>query len=253
MREKIVAGNWKMNKNFEEAINLVSELMTAFRGGKLPGDVNVILAPPFPFLKTVSVLTDIPQVHVAAQNCCTEEKGAYTGEVSASMIRSSGAQYVITGHSERRAYYNESNEMLAKKVDMALKTGLTPIFCCGENLAERKNENQYNVVKKQLKEGIFHLDETAFMKTIFAYEPVWAIGTGVTATPGQAQKMHAYIRKLIATAYNQTVADNYTILYGGSCNAKNAKELFANPDVDGGLIGGASLIAEDFVGIVNSF
>ncbi len=253
MRKRIVAGNWKMNKTFEEAIDLVSEQIIAFRNDKLPKDIEVIFAPPFPFLKTVSVLIDIPHVHVAAQNCYIEEKGAFTGEVSASMIRSSGAGYVIIGHSERRMYFNESNEFLAKKVVIALKAGLIPIFCCGETLKDRKNENHFNIVKLQLEESIFHLSESDFQKIVIAYEPVWAIGTGITATPAQAQEMHAYIRKLITDKYNHKVADNISILYGGSCNAKNAKELFANPDIDGGLIGGASLIAQDFVSIVNAF
>ena len=253
MRKRIVAGNWKMNKTFEEAIDLVSEQIIEFRKGRLPMDVEVIFAPPFPFLKTVSVLIDIPNVHVAAQNCYTEDKGAFTGEVSASMIRSAGAEYVIIGHSERRAYFKETHDFLSKKVDIAIKSGLIPIFCCGETLTDRKTESHFNVVNKQLNESIFHLSESDFQKIIIAYEPVWAIGTGVTATPAQAQEMHAYIRKLIADKYSQQAADNTSILYGGSCNAKNAKELFSNADIDGGLIGGASLIAQDFVSIVNAF
>ena len=253
MRKKIVAGNWKMNKNFEEAIDLVSNVMVEFRNNTIPQNVSVIFAPPSPFLKTVSVLIDIPQVYVAAQNCHTELKGAYTGEISAEMIRSCGADYVIIGHSERRSYFKESNEFLAKKVEIALKTGLIPIFCCGEVLADRESGDYFYVVKKQLDEGVFHLSQDDFEKVVIAYEPVWAIGTGITATPAQAQKMHLFIRDLIKNKYGDRVAENTTILYGGSCNAKNAKELFENPDVDGGLIGGASLIAADFVNIVNSF
>jgi len=245
-----------MNKSFEEAINLVKELAELLKENNEWQNDNrlVILSPPFPFLhKTYELVKDFKYIKIAAQNCHSEEKGAFTGEVSASMICSAGAEYVIIGHSERRTYFKETNEFLAKKTDAALKAGVCPIFCCGEILPDRKNENHFNVIKKQLKEGVFHLSENDFMKIIIAYEPVWAIGTGVTATPAQAQEMHAYIRKQIAVTYNQQIADNTTILYGGSCNSKNAKELFANPDVDGGLIGGASLIASEFASIVNSF
>jgi triosephosphate isomerase len=256
MRKKIVAGNWKMNKTFEEAVNLVKELAELLKENKewQNDDILVILSPPFPFIhKTDELVKDFRYIKIAAQNCHSEEKGAFTGEVSAPMIRSAGAEYVIIGHSERRMYFKETNEFIAKKIDIALKSGLIPIFCCGEILPDRKNENHFNVIKRQLKEGVFHLSENDFSKMVVAYEPIWAIGTGVTATPAQAQEMHAFIRKQIAGKYNQQIADNTTILYGGSCNSKNAKELFANKDVDGGLIGGASLIASEFATIINSF
>jgi len=256
MRKKIVAGNWKMNKSFDEAITLVNEIKELLGSsiGLQNDDCLVILSPPFPYISHIRKITkENDKIKIAAQNCHSEEKGAFTGEVSAPMIRSAGAEYVIIGHSERRTYFKETNEFLAKKTDAALKAGLIPIFCCGEILPDRKNENHFNVIKRQLKEGVFHLSENDFMKMLVAYEPVWAIGTGVTATPAQAQEMHAFIRKQIAGKYNQQIADNTTILYGGSCNSKNAKELFANPDVDGGLIGGASLIASEFATIINSF
>jgi triosephosphate isomerase len=245
-----------MNKTFEEAVNLVKELAELLKENKewQNDDILVILSPPFPFIhKTDELVKDFRYIKIAAQNCHSEEKGAFTGEVSAPMIRSAGAEYVIIGHSERRMYFKETNEFIAKKIDIALKSGLIPIFCCGEILPDRKNENHFNVIKRQLKEGVFHLSENDFSKMVVAYEPIWAIGTGVTATPAQAQEMHAFIRKQIAGKYNQQIADNTTILYGGSCNSKNAKELFANKDVDGGLIGGASLIASEFATIINSF
>jgi triosephosphate isomerase (TIM) len=252
MRKKIVAGNWKMNKTYTEAVSLIDDIIAGYKNT----DANklAIIAPPYPFLiDTAKKTKDITNMEVAAQNCHTNEKGAFTGEVSAAMILSVGVNYVIIGHSERRNYFKETDEFLAKKADIALKTLLKPIFCCGELLSEREKGNQFEVVKQQLQNGVFHLPETGFNNVIIAYEPVWAIGTGVNATPGQAQEMHAYIRKLIFEKYSKETADNTTILYGGSCNAQNAAELFANPDVDGGLIGGASLTASDFIAIVNSF
>lgn len=254
MRKKIVAGNWKMNKGYNEAATLISSIIDGLRKSTILKEQHVILAPPFPFLGLAVARTEeIEYISVAAQNCHSEEKGAFTGEVSASMIHSCGAEYVIIGHSERRNYFKESNEFLSKKIDAALKNGLKPIFCCGELLPEREKGNHFSIVKNQLDESLFHLTEKDFENVIIAYEPVWAIGTGVNATPHQAQEMHAYIRKLIVEKYNLKIAENTSILYGGSCNSKNAKELFANPDVDGGLIGGASLISDDFVTIVNSF
>lgn len=254
MRKKIVAGNWKMNKNRDEAFELINSIANGFNKKPISENTQVILAPPFPFLEmAVNITKDSGFISVAAQNCYTEQKGAFTGEVSASMISSLGAKYVIIGHSERRAYFHEDDDFLSKKIRAALQCNLFPIYCCGETLPERKNENQLRVVQKQLENGIFMLDPDEIKKTIIAYEPVWAIGTGVTATHDQAQKMHAFIRQLLNKKYGEHIAAEYVILYGGSCNAGNARELFANPDVDGGLIGGASLKAEDFISIVNSF
>ena len=249
MRKKIVAGNWKMNKSLIEGIELASSVEQL--ASQLSSDVEVIIAPPFIHLSEISKL--LSKVKLSAQNCASEAQGAYTGEVSAGMIKSTGATHVIIGHSERRSYFNEDNEVLFKKVTLVLENSLIPIFCCGEVLAEREANNHFDVVQTQLEGTIFKLDENDFGKVIIAYEPVWAIGTGVNATPGQAQEMHAYIRKLIAERYNEDVAINTTIQYGGSCKPDNARELFANPDVDGGLIGGASLKADDFIAIVNSF
>ena len=192
-------------------------------------------------------------IKLGAQNCSEHSSGAYTGEVSASMLQSIGVNYVIIGHSERRIYFNETNQVIAKKINEAIRSNLQPIFCCGEQLAERETNNHFNIIENQLEEGLFHLSATNFEKVIIAYEPVWAIGTGITATSNQAQEMHYFIRNLIATKYNTTIANNCSVLYGGSCNALNAKELFSEPDVDGGLIGGASLKATDFIEIANSF
>lgn len=254
MRKKIVAGNWKMNKTRSEAAELVKGITDGIAKTGIPSGTHVVIAPPFPYIEVaVNLAENFPYISVAAQNCYTEQKGAYTGEVSASMIASMGAKYVIIGHSERRAYFNEDDAFLSKKVVAVLQCNLIPIFCCGETLPERKNEDQYRVVQRQLENGLFMLNADEIKNTVIAYEPVWAIGTGVTATPAQAQKMHSYIRQLLTKKYGAAVADEYTILYGGSCNAENARKLFANPDVDGGLIGGASLKAADFASIVNSF
>lgn len=245
----MVAGNWKMNTNLQEGLELasaVNELAVAVKG-----DALVIIAPPFIHLAEVNkVLT---KVKLSAQNCASEESGAFTGEVSVDMIKSTGAEYVIIGHSERRSYYHEDNALLAKKVDLALAAGLKPIFCIGEVLAEREADKHFDVVHKQLKEGIFHLTVAQMKNVVIAYEPVWAIGTGRTASPEQAQEMHKFIREQLVEQYNAALADDTTILYGGSCKPSNAAELFSNPDVDGGLIGGASLKAEDFIQIVNAF
>ena len=249
MRQKIVAGNWKMNKTLNEGINLAKEICSA----KLSTDVKVILGTPFIHLTEVVEITKNTPVSVSAQNCASEASGAYTGEISAEMIKSTGAGYVIIGHSERRAYYNETNEILAKKVRLALDNDLIPIFCIGEVLEERESGKLFDVVREQLEKGLFFLSEEEFSKIVIAYEPVWAIGTGVVATPKQAQEMHKFIRELIAEKYEKNIAEDISILYGGSCKPSNAKELFENPDVDGGLIGGASLKSEDFLGIINAF
>ncbi len=249
MRKKIVAGNWKMNKNLQEGI----ELAKAVNGQVSGNDAIVVLCTPFIHLSEVNKVISKEALFLGAQNCASEASGAFTGEVSAEMIKSTGADYVIIGHSERRAYYKEDNQTLSKKVKLALANNLIPIFCCGEVLEERNAGNHIDVVKQQISEGIFSLSTEDFSRIVIAYEPVWAIGTGVVATPGQAQEMHKVIRDLITARYGNHVADNMSILYGGSCKPSNASELFANPDVDGGLIGGASLKADDFMGIVSAF
>jgi len=221
---------------------------------EVTGNQEAVVCSPFIHLSSlVQLAKGYDKVAVGAQNAHQAESGAYTGEISAKMIKSVGAAYVILGHSERRQYFAESNELLAKKTDTALKNGLKPIFCIGETLQEREANQHFAVIKSQLTEGVFHLDEAQFSQLVLAYEPVWAIGTGVTASSDQAQEIHAFIRKEIAAKYGQQVADNTTILYGGSCNPKNAPELFAQPDIDGGLIGGASLKSRDFVDIVKVF
>ena len=248
MRTKMVAGNWKMNKNLQEGVALATELKEQVKNPKC----EVVIGTPFIHLATVCELLKDSSIKVAAENCADKEKGAYTGEVSAEMVASTGAQYCILGHSERRAYYHETPEILKEKVLLALANGLKPIFCIGEVKEEREANIQNEVVKSQLEGSLFNLSAEDFGKITLAYEPVWAIGTGLTATPAQAQEIHAYIRSLIAEKYGKQVADDTTILYGGSCNEKNAAELFANPDVDGGLIGGASLVAEKFLAIINA-
>ena len=242
----MVAGNWKMNKNLQEGMALATELKNTI----LNPTCDVVIGTPFIHLASVAELLKDSPIKVAAENCADKEKGAYTGEVSAEMVASTGATYCILGHSERRAYYHETYEILKEKVLLALANNLAPIFCIGEVKEERESGIQNDVVKAQLEGSVFNLSSEDFGKIVLAYEPVWAIGTGLTATPQQAQEMHAYIRSLIVEKYGEEVADNTTILYGGSCNAKNAAELFANPDVDGGLIGGASLKAEDFAAII---
>jgi len=248
MRKNIVAGNWKMNKTLDEGIILAKEVNEKLTRS----DITVVLCTPFIHLTEVKKVINKPNLFLGAQNCASEDSGAYTGEVSAAMIKSTGAVYVIIGHSERRTYYHETNEILNKKVKLALKHNLIPIFCVGEILEERNKNIHFEVVKEQLKEGLFDLSAEDFSKVVIAYEPVWAIGTGVVATPEQAQEMHSMIREYVANNYNKDIADNLTILYGGSCKASNARDLFKNPDVDGGLIGGASLIADEFIGIVNA-
>jgi len=252
MRQKIVAGNWKMNKTMEEANILASEVK-GMVNDEVKGNAKVILCTPFPYLSAIkNLLGNDARITVAAQNCSEHESGAYTGEVSAAMLKSVGINYVILGHSERRQYFGEDGKLLAKKTDVALKHGLTPLFCCGEPLDVRESNGHEALVKKQVEESLFHLDAASLQKVVIAYEPVWAIGTGKTATSQQAQDMHAVIRKHIASKYGQPVADSISILYGGSVSAANAKELFSCPDVDGGLVGGASLKSRDFTEIVKA-
>lgn len=252
MRRKIVAGNWKMNKTLSESVELAKGIKSVLKGVDLQG-VEVVVAPVFTNIYPVSEELKGAPVSVSAQNIYFKESGAYTGEVSASIAKSAGASKVILGHSERREYFGETNEMLAKKTDAALAEGMEVIFCIGEVLAERKAGQHFEVTAKQLKEGLFHLGAEQWKNIVIAYEPVWAIGTGETATPEQAQEIHAHIRKTIADKYGKEVAENVAILYGGSCNPKNAKSIFSQPDVDGGLIGGASLKAEDFKGVIDGF
>ena len=250
MRKNIVAGNWKMNKTLQEGVALANDLKELL-AGQTP-NCEVIIGTPFIHLATVSELVKDSVIKVSAENCADKASGAYTGEVSAAMVASTGAKYVILGHSERRAYYGETVEILDEKVKLALANGLTPIFCIGEVLEEREANKQNEVVAAQM-ESVFSLSAEDFGKIVLAYEPVWAIGTGKTATPEQAQEIHAFIRSLVANKYGNEVAENCSILYGGSCKPSNAKELFANPDVDGGLIGGAALSVADFKGIIDAF
>lgn len=249
MRKKIVAGNWKMNTVLDEGLELASEVNEALKEKK-PG-CEVIICVPFTHLVAINGVIDEP-LKLGAENCSEHDKGAYTGEVSAAMVKSTGASHVILGHSERRQYFGENNTQLLAKTKLALENGLSPIFCVGEVLEERENGTYNEVVKSQV-EALFELSGDDFSKIVIAYEPVWAIGTGKTATAEQAQDMHAHIRKVIAEKYGKDIADNISILYGGSCKPSNAKELFSKPDVDGGLIGGASLQTESFMGIVEAF
>ncbi len=241
-----------MNKTFQEADDLLFEIADELND-KGRGEAEVIVCPPAPYLEMACDIAADNDFMVGAQNLSQWENGAYTGEISAAMIHSMGVTHCILGHSERRTYFGENDTIIAKKIDLALKNGIIPIYCCGEVLAEREKEIHFEIVRKQVSEALFHLGNESMQQVIIAYEPVWAIGTGVTASPAQAQEMHAFIRGLILEKFGKSIADETTILYGGSCNAKNAAELFANPDVDGGLIGGASLLASDFVKIVNSF
>lgn len=257
MRRNIAAGNWKMNTTLEEGKSLIKSIMDGMKNSpsaNQPDGPDVIFGTPFITLKAAADLVkDAPQIHISAQNCADKEEGAYTGETSVDMIKSTGAEYVIIGHSERRQIFRESNDVIADKVKLALSRGLTPIFCCGEQLIIREAGNHFKLVEEQIENGLFHLGGAQLSKVVIAYEPVWAIGTGKTATPEQAQEMHAEIRKIIAEKYGQPIADNMSILYGGSVKAKNAKEIFAQKDVDGGLVGGASLKAEEFLSIINAF
>ena len=251
MRKKIVAGNWKMNKNLQEGISLAKDLNTALTADKPACDV--VICTPFIHLASVSGIIDSSIIGLGAENCADKASGAYTGEVSAEMVKSTGAQYVILGHSERRAYYGETAEILKEKIQMALANGLKVIFCIGEVLEERESGKQNEIVKEQLAGSLFDLTNEEFKEIILAYEPVWAIGTGKTATSEQAEEMHAFIRATIADKFGAEAAENVSILYGGSCKPSNAKEIFSKPNVDGGLIGGAALKVEDFKGIIDAW
>jgi triosephosphate isomerase (TIM) len=250
-RKKIVAGNWKMNTSLDEAVELVKGIQGLCKGSE---HVEKIICPPFPYLRTIrEMLVEEQTLFTGAQNCSEHEKGAYTGEVSAAMLRSVGCHYVIIGHSERRTYFNETNVQLSEKIRQALMNGLKIIFCFGEQHSDRKEEKHFEVIEKQLHGVLENFPPDKIKDLILAYEPVWAIGTGETATPEQAQEMHAYTRGVMKDIFSETIASSVSILYGGSCNAQNAAQLFACPDVDGGLIGGASLKAADFCKIITSF
>lgn len=247
----MVAGNWKMNKNFLEGLILANGIVSEMAAVR--GEVEIVLATPFIHLHTIAnIVKGHSRFHVAAQNCHQAASGAYTGEISVEMLQSVGAEYVILGHSERRQYFQESDALLAQKVNAVLAGKLLPIFCCGEPLDIRQASTQNDYVRQQLEKGLFHLSESDFQRVTIAYEPIWAIGTGQTATPEQAQEMHAAIRAWIAERYSPETAQSCTLLYGGSCNAKNAADLFAMPDVDGALVGGASLQAADFIQIIRA-
>jgi triosephosphate isomerase len=251
MRKKIVAGNWKMNLDYAEGISTFSEIVNMVRDEKKGTQIAVICAP-YIHLNSLSKL-GAETVKIGAQNCNQNESGAFTGEISAKMIKSVGCEYVIVGHSERRQYFAESDSLLAEKTAAVLKNNLVPIFCIGETLDERNNGSYFTVIKSQLENGLFNLTSEDFSKVILAYEPVWAIGTGLTASSDQAQEVHAFIRNEISIKYGAEAAQETSILYGGSCNPKNAAELFAQNDIDGGLIGGASLKSRDFVDIIKAF
>ncbi|MFD2718697.1 triose-phosphate isomerase [Hymenobacter monticola] len=252
MRQNLVAGNWKMNLTYQEGLALVEEIVRLNEAnGTGP---EVVLCPPFPFLAGVGqALPQGGKLHLGAQNCHQKESGAFTGEVSAKMLASVGCEYVILGHSERRQYFGEDDDLLSQKLKAALAAGLKPIFCVGESLDTREADETFDFIGQQLANGLFHLSNEEFAQVVVAYEPIWAIGTGRTATSAQAQEVHAFIREQIARAYDAQAALDTTILYGGSANAQNARELFSQPDVDGGLIGGASLKAADFTTIIQSF
>jgi triosephosphate isomerase len=252
MRKKIVAGNWKMNKTAEEATALLSEVVNMIKD-EVTGDVEVVLCPPALYLTTArQYVTPGGKISIGAQNCHEKASGAYTGEISAPMLQSIGVDYVILGHSERRQYFEETNAQLAEKVNIALENNVIPIFCCGESRDLRENGDYIGFVKDQITDSLFHLSAESFGKVVIAYEPIWAIGTGLTASSAQAQDMHFELRQHIAGQYGDSVALDTTILYGGSANAQNAAELFAQPDVDGGLIGGASLKSRDFTTVVKA-
>ena len=251
MRKKIVAGNWKMNMDLAEGLKLVSSIDKYF-SEKPSNKATVILCTPFIHLAGANEILKHGKVALGAQNCASEASGAYTGEISAWMVRSTGAEYVIIGHSERRSYYNEDDKTLNKKTLLAINSGLKVIFCCGEVLKEREDKKHFMIVKRQLEEGLFPLSVEQMDKIVLAYEPVWAIGTGLTASPEQAQEMHKYIRDLVREKYGNDCAKKLPVIYGGSCKPSNAAEIFSKPDVDGGLIGGAALKKEDFTAIVEA-
>ena len=248
MRKEIVAGNWKMNMSLQDGLDLCRSIILQIQNPSR----EVIVAVPYTHLAVLRELCKNSNLKIAAQNCHHEITGAYTGEVSAAMLADLGVNYVLVGHSERRAYNAETNELLAKKVDAALVQNLQVIYCFGETLEERSSNSHFSLITKQITEGVFHLDETQVKNIVLAYEPVWAIGTGETATSDQAQEMHAHIRTVLSDKYGEEIAQNCSILYGGSCKPTNATELFSQPDVDGGLIGGASLNAADFVSIIKA-
>jgi len=249
MRQKIVAGNWKMNLNLDEGKELLINILDSERND----DVLTIIAPPYIHLNSFKRMLSHTNIALGAQNCHQQDSGAYTGEISVDMLKSVGVEYVILGHSERREYFSEDSLSISFKVTNVINKGLRPIYCCGETLNERKDNEHFNVIEQQIKEGLFQLNEMELLNCIVAYEPVWAIGTGETATPAQAQEVHSFIRKTIANEYGEMVANNISILYGGSVKPANALELFNCPDIDGGLIGGASLIPESFATLTKSF
>ena len=250
MRKKIIAGNWKMNKSFDDAMALTSEVVNMIND-EYTGSALTVLIPPFLYVNSVSRMVK-GNVFSGAQNCHQEVSGAFTGEISAAMIKSCGAEYVIIGHSERRQYFGETNALLAKKVDAVLANNLTAIYCCGETLEERESNKHFDVLKAQISEGLFHLTNEQMQHVVVAYEPVWAIGTGKTASTAQAQEVHAFIRNLLKEKFGAAVSDNVTIQYGGSVKADNAAELFSAPDIDGALVGGAALQSRSFVEIVKA-
>lgn len=253
MRKKIAAGNWKMNKTLEEGKVLASEVIEMVNS-ELMEDVQVVLIPPFTHLTTVKgLIGSSSKISLGAQNCSNQDSGAYTGEVSVDMLKSVGVDYVVIGHSERREYFNESNELLTEKVDKIIAAGLTPIFCCGESLETREAGSHEKFVQHQVEESLFHLSAEDIQKVVIAYEPIWAIGTGVTASSDQAQEMHRSIRLMLIDQYGNEVAEEISILYGGSVKPNNAAEIFAQTDVDGGLVGGASLDSRGFTDIAQSF
>ena len=251
MRKNIVAGNWKMNLNREEGIKLVEEVISLVSSDN---NVEVVFSPPFLYLHKVNKMcANDNLLQTASQNISHNESGAFTGEVSSQMVNSLNVKYTILGHSERREYFNETNIELKQKVDLSLKNNLKIIFCCGESLNQRESGVHFDWIKQQLTESVFHLTEKEFEKVVIAYEPIWAIGTGVTASSDQAEEIHQFVRNVITEKYNENIAENTSILYGGSCNPTNAKELFSKKNIDGGLIGGASLNAENFTRIIKSF
>jgi triosephosphate isomerase len=252
MRKKIIAGNWKMNKSFDEGMALVSELSNMIKD-EYHGSAEVVIIPPSLYINSVSrMVADFNNISSGAQNCSNHASGAYTGEISATMIKSCGGKYIIIGHSERRQYFGETNDWLAKKIDAVLAENLNPIYCVGETLEERESNVHFDVLTKQVSEGLFHLNAEQMAEVVIAYEPVWAIGTGKTASTAQAQEVHAFIRNLVKEKYSIEVSNNLTIQYGGSVKAENAVELFSAPDIDGALVGGAALQSRSFADIIKA-
>ncbi len=250
MRRNIVAGNWKMNTTVSEGVELAKEIND--KSETINTETGIIIIPPFVHLSKIKEILG-KKVKIGAQNCSAKEQGAFTGEISVKMLKDINIDYCLVGHSERRQYHNEDNKLLKQKIDLLLSQNITPIYCCGENLNEREDSKHFDVIKTQINESLFHLNKEQINKIIIAYEPVWAIGTGKTASPEQAQEIHKFIRNLLTEKYDESISNNITILYGGSCKPSNAKELFAMPDIDGGLIGGAALKSDDFIEIVKSF